>query len=207
MRDTKDIAGRWARATTWHGIADIYNSTTKGQRLLWLFLVTICTGLASWQIYVTVVQYLSGNGYTTNVYFMRSGSIQIPPITVCNINRAKKTVRDKLNMTDSQIEAFYSAILGTYLFSDLGVQSGWASLLASNPYAKDLRGLMSNLAHTCTDMIMYYKESFGFSIPGSQICTNESIVTTVLTLFGQCYSLKNGNLQQIIAGKNDTCGS
>ncbi len=190
----KQTVAGWAKVTTWHGVADIYNAHSHGPRLFWLCLVLSVTVLAAYQINLTVTQYLKGTGYTTSIYFSRFPSINIPPITICNNNKARASVADSLNMTNSQIEAFYSAILGNYIFT-------WKSFVSSHPeYANDLKGLLAKLAHRCDDMIILVKLYGTPTMYASDLCNNTDFVTTVQTLYGQCYSL-TGSMVQTIEGR------
>lgn len=194
----------WSEVTTFHGIPEIRTSTIQKsvfRFLFWLLVVFLAVGMLVWQIEVLVTDYISGDGYSTSMYTQSVDSFTIPPIVLCNYNRADSTKVQQLKMSSSQLQYFFSGFLTDYIFtlssdSFNDSRSAFESFKSQNSKnVSDSTSLLDMLAHSCEDTItacIYGQSGFQKS------CCNDTF--TVHNIYGSCIAVNKTSLTQTTPG-------
>ena len=97
-RDLKHF-DKFVTTTSTHGVRRIFMGTSKIRRCFWLFLFLVASGICLNNC-IRQIQFLAGWPTRQSVTEKRRDSLPFPAVTVCNINPLRKSVTDRLNITD-----------------------------------------------------------------------------------------------------------
>ena len=105
LKELKKIFVKWADETTIHGIPNILHSKSLIVRLIWIIIFLACLGLLSWQIAVSLINYLSFN-VVINYNLIHEVPTIFPTVDICNLNpydgNQVNQVIQMLNISDPQ---------------------------------------------------------------------------------------------------------
>ena len=114
IRDLKHFR-KFVDTTSTHGVRRIFVGTSKIRRRLWLLLFLVAVMISLYNCFEQIGFLLKWQT-RLSVYETRQPSLPFPAVTVCNINPARKSITDQLNITD-YLECIFQAY--TYTRSKL----------------------------------------------------------------------------------------
>lgn len=92
--DSKDrsfgsVLKRFATVTTAHGPFHIAISENVFSKIFWTVMLIFAAGILTWQTYELIADY---NSYNTASELIHSDRIPFPAVTICNVNRMKRSL-------------------------------------------------------------------------------------------------------------------
>ncbi len=111
---------KWCETTSCHGVIDLFQTQSWFGKTFWSILILGSLGVASWQVYELMIEYVLGDHYYTTTYTANGPLLPFPNITLCNFNRADRKKVLKFGMTSegnsSEIDPDYL----NYFYKEIG---------------------------------------------------------------------------------------
>ncbi|KAJ8022813.1 Amiloride-sensitive sodium channel subunit gamma [Holothuria leucospilota] len=83
------VLNKFATVTTAHGPFHIAVSENVFSKIFWTVMLIFAAGILTWQTYELIADY---NSYNTASELIHSESIPFPAVTICNVNRMKRSL-------------------------------------------------------------------------------------------------------------------
>lgn len=90
VKSWRTVVQSFCKSTTMHGMSRVIDSTRAIFRLAWLLTVLTFLCVLMWQAYRLVDEY-RGNPTTTTIQMVTNNKLSFPAVTVCNMNRLRRS--------------------------------------------------------------------------------------------------------------------
>ncbi len=209
MAKNRSVFQEWCKNTSCHGTIELLQSRNWLGRTCWSILILGSLGIATWQVYELILDFLNEPHYRTTTYSLDEGRLPFPNVTLCNFNRVDQRKAIALGMTmendtskldPDYLNYFYESFLGIYMLGAaqdarvLGIEARLENLkrlevkfqtwkATQNLSQASVLDLAHMLTLQCSEMVHYCGNVLN---PHVNCCAN---ATPVLTVNGLCWAL------------------
>ena len=177
-RDTHKFR-KYIENTTTHGVVRIFKGKSKARRVFWAIVVVCAAGFCLYNIIDQMVEYANRPTATTITQRRnRQDELTFPAVTVCNLNRFKRSVYESLIADRGALSA-----LGELFTSSSSVCNNTTATGVLNRSNISYRHIQDTARHQARDLIvncMYAGEE----------CSHTNF-SEVLTRLGYCYTFNS----------------
>ena len=170
---------KYIENTTTHGVVRIFSGKSKARRVFWAIVVIFAAGFCLYNIVDQMVEYANRPTATTITQRTnRKGELTFPAVTLCNLNRFKRSVYESLIVDKGALSALFASPSSV---CNNDTASGFLS--RSNI---SYRHIQDVARHQAKDLIVQCTYA-------GEDC-NHTDFSEVLTRLGYCYTFNSGSL-------------
>ena len=172
---------KYIENTTTHGVVRIFTGKSKARRVFWAIVVVVAAGFCLYNIIDQMVEYAKNPTATTITQRTNpNGELTFPAVTVCNLNRFKRSVYESL------VDEGVLRVLRELFASPSSVCNNDTVTQFLNQSNISYQHIQDVARHQAKDLIVR-------CIYAGEDC-NHTDFSEVLTRFGYCYMFNSGRI-------------